>query len=121
MAPLACRQGGDRGAQFALGGRRGQQLSDDREALSSIGATLPLKKTLYAEGKGGPSAPARADVGNESSACLAPQKLVFIDGTCTSTDMVRQRGRSPRGERPIGYARCSASESFRRPFNWAFR
>ena len=33
-----------------------------------------------------------------------PGKLVFIDETCTSTDMVRQRGRSPRGERLIGYA-----------------
>jgi transposase len=30
--------------------------------------------------------------------------LVFIDETCTSTNMVRQRGRSPRGERLIGYA-----------------
>ena len=33
-----------------------------------------------------------------------PAKLVFIDETGTSTDMVRQRGRSPRGERLIGYA-----------------
>ena len=33
-----------------------------------------------------------------------PAKLVFIDETCTSTNMVRQRGRSPRGERLIGYA-----------------
>ena len=33
-----------------------------------------------------------------------PAKLVFIDETCTSTDMVRQYGRSPRGERLIGYA-----------------
>ena len=33
-----------------------------------------------------------------------PAKLVFIDETCTSTDMVRQRGRSQRGERLIGYA-----------------
>ncbi len=35
---------------------------------------------------------------------LDPAKLVFIDETSTSTDMVRQRGRSPRGERLIGYA-----------------
>jgi len=33
-----------------------------------------------------------------------PARLVFIDETCTSTAMVRQRGRSPRGERLIGYA-----------------
>ena len=33
-----------------------------------------------------------------------PAKLVFIDETCTSTDMVRPNGRSPRGERLTGYA-----------------
>jgi transposase len=33
-----------------------------------------------------------------------PARLVFIDETSTSTAMVRQRGRSPRGERLIGYA-----------------
>jgi hypothetical protein len=33
-----------------------------------------------------------------------PARLVFIDETCTSTAMVRQRGRSPRGERLVGYA-----------------
>jgi hypothetical protein len=33
-----------------------------------------------------------------------PARLVFIDETCTSTAMVRLRGRSPRGERLIGYA-----------------
>ena len=33
-----------------------------------------------------------------------PARLVFIDETCTSTAMVRLRGRSPRGKRLIGYA-----------------
>ena len=33
-----------------------------------------------------------------------PARLVFIDETCTNTAMVRLRGRSPRGERLIGYA-----------------
>ena len=33
-----------------------------------------------------------------------PARLVFIDETGTSTAMVRQRGRSLRGERLIGYA-----------------
>jgi transposase len=33
-----------------------------------------------------------------------PAKLVFIDETCTNTKMVRLCGRSPRGERLIGYA-----------------
>jgi transposase len=35
---------------------------------------------------------------------LDPARLVFIDETSTSTDMVRPNGRSPRGERLIGYA-----------------
>jgi DDE superfamily endonuclease len=33
-----------------------------------------------------------------------PARLVFIDETCTHTKMVRAYGRSPRGERLIGYA-----------------
>src|SRR5499433_3764433 len=33
-----------------------------------------------------------------------PARLVFIDETCTHTKMVRLYGRSPRGERLIGYA-----------------
>jgi transposase len=33
-----------------------------------------------------------------------PAKLVFIDETCTSTAMVRLRGRSPQGKRLVGYA-----------------
>jgi transposase len=62
------------------------------------------KKTLYAEEQ------RRADVARarrrwqREQGMLDPAKLVFIDETCTSTDMVRQRGRSPRGERLIGYA-----------------
>jgi hypothetical protein len=31
-----------------------------------------------------------------------PARLVFIDETSTSTNMVRLRGRCPRGERLIG-------------------
>ena len=34
---------------------------------------------------------------------LDPARLVFIDETAVSTDMVRPNGRSPRGERLIGY------------------
>jgi hypothetical protein len=34
-----------------------------------------------------------------------PARLVFIDETCTTTSMVRLRGRCLRGERLIGYAR----------------
>src|ERR1700747_2669747 len=34
---------------------------------------------------------------------LDPARLVFIDETAVSTNMVRPNGRSPRGERLIGY------------------
>src|SRR6516162_881823 len=33
-----------------------------------------------------------------------PARLVFLDETCTHTKMVRSYGRSPRGDRLIGYA-----------------
>ena len=35
---------------------------------------------------------------------LDPARLVFIDETATSTNMVRLRGRCPRGVRLVGYA-----------------
>jgi transposase len=37
-------------------------------------------------------------------ALFDPARLVFIDETCTTTNMVRLRGRAVRGERLIGYA-----------------
>jgi len=38
----------------------------------------------------------------QDQAKLAPDRLVFIDETGTSTNMTRLRGRAPRGERLIG-------------------
>ena len=63
-----------------------------------------LKKTLYAAEQ------KRADVVRarrrwmREQGLFDPAKLVFIDETCTNTKMVRLCGRSPRGERLIGYA-----------------
>jgi transposase len=37
----------------------------------------------------------------QSQASLDPDRLVFIDETGTSTNMARQRGRAPRGERLV--------------------
>jgi len=66
--------------------------------------TSALKKTLYAaEQKRADVARARRRWMREQS-MFDPARLVFIDETCTSTAMVRLRGRSPRGERLIGYA-----------------
>jgi transposase len=62
------------------------------------------KKTLYAEEQ------KRAEVARarrrwmREQGMFDPAKLVFIDETCTSTAMVRLRGRSPRGKRLVGYA-----------------
>jgi hypothetical protein len=46
---------------------------------------------------------ARAPTLAARAAHVDPAKVVFIDETCTSTNMVRQRGRSPRGETSQGY------------------
>ncbi len=45
---------------------------------------------------------ARADVGSREQGMLDPARLVFIDETAVSTNMVRLRGRAPSGIRVIG-------------------
>src|SRR6266446_4622543 len=56
-----------------------------------------------------PSEQQRADVARarrrwiREQGLLDPARLVFIDETAVSTNMVRPNGRSPRGERLIGY------------------
>jgi transposase len=63
----------------------------------------PLKKSLRAAEQ------QRADVARarrrwiREQGFLDPARLVFIDETAVSTNMVRPNGRSPRGERLIGY------------------
>jgi hypothetical protein len=49
--------------------------------------------------RGGPRATLDAETGH-----VCAPRLGFIDETCTSTAVVRLRGRSPRGERLVGYA-----------------
>jgi hypothetical protein len=66
--------------------------------------TSPLKKSLYAAEQ------QRADVARarrrwiREQGLLNPARLVFIDETATSTNMVRLRGRCARGMRLVGYA-----------------
>jgi transposase len=63
-----------------------------------------FKKALYAaEQKRAEVARARRRWMREQGR-VDPARLVFIDETCTDTKMVRLCGRSPRGERLIGYA-----------------
>ena len=65
---------------------------------------LTVKKSLYAAEQ------QRADVARarrrwiREQGLLDPARLVFIDETATSTNMVRLRGRCPRGVRLVGYA-----------------
>jgi hypothetical protein len=65
---------------------------------------LTVKKSLYAAEQ------QRADVARarrrwiREQGLFDPARLVFIDETATSTNMVRLRGRCPRGVRLVGYA-----------------
>ena len=67
--------------------------------------SISFKKTLYAaEQQRAEVARARRRWMREQG-MFDPARLVFIDETCTTTSMVRLRGRCLRGERLIGYAR----------------
>jgi hypothetical protein len=72
--------------------------------VSFVATISPLKKSLYAAEQ------QRADVARarrrwiREQGLLDPARLVFIDETATSTNMVRLRGRCPRGVRLVGYA-----------------
>src|SRR3974377_301375 len=84
--------------------RKGSPVAALRCGASTNDTALRLKKTLYAEEQ------KRAEVARarrrwiREQGMLDPTRLVFIDETCTSTAMVRLRGRSPRGKRLVGYA-----------------
>jgi transposase len=60
------------------------------------------KKSVHAAEQDRPDVAAARAEWAHNQAELDPERLVFIDETGTSTNMARQRGRSPRGERLIG-------------------
>jgi transposase len=60
------------------------------------------KKSPRAAEQDRPDVAAARTVWAQDQAKLAPDRLVFIDETGTSTNMARLRGRAPRGERLIG-------------------
>jgi transposase len=60
------------------------------------------KKTVRAAEQDRPDVAAARIEWARNQTELDPERLVFIDETGTSTNMARQRGRSPRGERLIG-------------------
>src|SRR5262252_10822478 len=85
--------------------RQGSQVAAPRCGVSTNATTSALKKTLYAaEQQRAEVARARRRWMREQG-MFDPARLVFIDETCTTTSMVRLRGRCLRGERLIGYAR----------------
>jgi transposase len=66
----------------------------DRHAIS-------FKKSLRAAEQDRPDVAAARTAWAENQPKLDPERLVFIDETGTSTNMVRLRGRAPRGERLV--------------------
>jgi transposase len=76
-----------------------------------VGITSPLRKSLQAAER------ERADVARarrrwiREQGMFDPARLVFIDETAVSTNMVRLRGRAPRGERVIGTVPLGAWET----------
>jgi transposase len=80
----------------------GFELAAVRSGAFSIDTTSPLKKSLRAAEQH------RADVARarrrwiREQGLLDPARLVFIDETAVSTNMVRLRGRGPRGMQLIG-------------------
>ncbi len=85
---------------------RKRRIAGSRSAVWRFFArrNISFKKTLYAAER------KRADVARarrrwmREQGMFDPARLVFIDETCTTTAMVRLRGRAPRGERLVGYA-----------------
>lgn len=64
--------------------------------------TSPLKKTLHAAEQDRDDVKEKRIAWREDQPSLIAQRLVFIDETATTTNMVRTRGRAPKGERLIG-------------------
>src|SRR4051812_16443266 len=88
-------------------GRSAAQAADQNQpqlalAVSRPTRPSPLKKSLQAAER------QRADVAQarrrwiREQGMLDPARLVFIDETAVSTNLVRLNGRAPRGERVIG-------------------
>src|SRR5258705_9099885 len=81
-----------------------------RFGVSSLVMTSPLKKSLRAAEQ------QRADVARarrrwiREQGMLDPARLVFIDETAVSTNLVRVRGRAPSGDRVIGTVPLGAWE-----------
>src|ERR1700679_2251035 len=70
-----------------------------RSGGSSTATASASKKSVRAAEQDRPDVAAARTAWSDKQAKLAPDRLVFIDETGTSTKMARLRGRAPRGER----------------------
>jgi transposase len=78
------------------------KLVSARSGGFSTATASASKKSLRAAEQDRPDVAAARTEWASNQAELDPDHLVFIDETGTSTNMVRQRGRAPRGERLVG-------------------
>jgi transposase len=74
-----------------------------RSGASTIGKEFPLKKSLRAGEQDREDVRRAREVWKENQPLLDPGKLVFVDETGTTTNMVRLRGRCRRGKRLVAY------------------
>jgi transposase len=87
-----------------------RRLLDERHHKAGLGSIwrffdrhgISFKKSVRAAEQDRPDVAAVRAEWAQNQVELDPERLVFIDETGTSTNMARQRGRSPRGERLIG-------------------
>jgi transposase len=80
----------------------GRRPGSVRSGGSSIDTASASKKSVRAAEQDRPDVAAARTAWARDQAKLDADRLVFIDETGTSTNMVRPRGRAPRGERLIG-------------------
>ena len=87
-----------------------RRLLDEREHKAGLGSVwrffdhhgMGFKESVRAAEQDRPDVAAARAAWAQAQAELAPERLVFIDETGTSTNMARLRGRAPRGERLVG-------------------
>ena len=100
---------GRRAAGFDAGRDRDRdaQATNPRQAALRFGGSSsdiisPLKKALHAAEQQRRDVACARRCWRKAQLMLNPARLVFIDETASRTNMVRLRGRCPRGERLIG-------------------
>ena len=68
------------------------------------GRGISFKKSVFASEQLRPDVVARREAWRTMQPLLSARRLIFLDETSVTTNMVRRYGRSPRGTRVRGYA-----------------